>query len=163
MSGTTMHEGAEMPNHLVFERHMTASRKRIMFTHWLGEAYRRFSSSKYKQLRVRAFEKGGCTAGSSNFDASKVEVLGLKRPFRLHENGAELLSDAYRNEHFSGFANFNFRLDAAENDEEDNESSSSSSSSSSSESDDHAAPAAVAAPAAAAEPDVAFVAFESAV
>ena len=107
MAGESMHDGVMIPNFILYERHMNASRKRIMFTHWLGEAYIKFKSSKYRRVRVASWQQGACLAGTKDFDASKVEVLGLCKPFKLCH--ASLLTDEYRNEHFSGFPNFNFR------------------------------------------------------
>ena len=41
------------------DSHITASEKRILATHWVGNAYRKLKSSKYDSFRWRMFEKTG--------------------------------------------------------------------------------------------------------
>ena len=38
----------------------TASDRRILITHWVGEAYKTLLVSKYDKFRRRMFEKTGC-------------------------------------------------------------------------------------------------------
>ena len=42
------------------DSHITASEKGILVTHWVGNAYRKLTSSKYDSFRWRMFEKTGC-------------------------------------------------------------------------------------------------------
>ena len=42
------------------DSHITASEKRILVTHWVGNAYHKLTSSKYHSFRWRMFEKTGC-------------------------------------------------------------------------------------------------------
>lgn len=39
---------------------LTMCEKRMLVTHWFGEAYQKFMSMKYFKLRIAAFECSGC-------------------------------------------------------------------------------------------------------
>ena len=54
-----MHEGELLANYLMSERPFIVSRTGIMFSHWFGEAYKRFRGVTYSKLRVKAWEGMG--------------------------------------------------------------------------------------------------------
>jgi hypothetical protein len=59
------------------ESHITASEKRILITHWVGNAYRKLTSQKYDAFRWRMFEKTGCLITADGSEDEKISPEGL--------------------------------------------------------------------------------------
>ena len=57
--------------------HITASEKRILVTHWAGNAYRKLCDSRYENFRWRLFEKTGCLSTADGSEDAKVSPEGL--------------------------------------------------------------------------------------
>ena len=57
--------------------HITAIEKRILITHWAGNAYRKFCDSRYDNFRWRLFEKTGCLITADGSEDAKVSPEGL--------------------------------------------------------------------------------------
>ena len=52
--------------------HITASEKQILVTHWVGNAYRKLTSSKYNSFRWRMFEKAGHLITADGSEGKKI-------------------------------------------------------------------------------------------
>ena len=94
-------DGVEELNWQWWERGLTASERRILVTWWLGAAYEKACSAKYKPTFHRAWSIGGCLAG-----------LHTSHPF-VKGHGSVYVSDhlqfedeAYFDANFSGSPNF---------------------------------------------------------
>ena len=100
-------DGAEkhVPNYQRFEQKMSAKDKRVLFSHWLGNAYTIFKQEKYRKVRTRAWEKGGAAACSAGFSHKQVSVVGLGRVIRDPALEAEPPQE-YLDDHFTGFEGF---------------------------------------------------------
>ena len=59
------------------EKRLCVKERRILLTHWIGEAYNRFLSSKYDTSRYRCFEKIGCLITADGSEDSKIQPEGL--------------------------------------------------------------------------------------
>ena len=59
------------------DSHITASEKRILVTHWVGNAYRKLKSSKYDSFRWRMFEKTGWLITEDGNEDEKIQPEGL--------------------------------------------------------------------------------------
>lgn len=59
------------------ETSFSAKERRILITHWAGEAYKKLLTSEYDNLRLRVWQKTGClmTADTSEDDLIKPEGL----------------------------------------------------------------------------------------
>ena len=57
--------------------HITASEKRILITHWAGNAYRKLCDSRYDNFRWRLFEKTGSLITADGSEDAKVYAEGL--------------------------------------------------------------------------------------
>ena len=56
---------------------ITASRKRILISHWCGNAYRKLTSSKYDDFRRRLFTKTGCLITADGTEDHLISPEGL--------------------------------------------------------------------------------------
>ena len=54
-----------------------AKQRRILITHWVGEAYNRLSGEKYASSRYRCFEKTGCLVTADGSGDDKIQPEGL--------------------------------------------------------------------------------------
>ena len=52
--------------------HITDSEKRILITHWTGNAYRKLCESRYDNFRWRLFEKTDCLITGDSSEDAKV-------------------------------------------------------------------------------------------
>ena len=59
------------------ETKLSAQERRILLTHWIGEAYRKFRSETYAASRYRCFEKTGCLISADGSEDSKIKPEGL--------------------------------------------------------------------------------------
>ena len=55
----------------------TASERRILITHWVGEGYRKLLNSTYDSYRWRLFQKTGCLLTADGSDDHLVQPEGL--------------------------------------------------------------------------------------
>ena len=51
--------------------------RRILITHWVGNAWQELCSSKYDQLRKRCWEKTGCLITADRLEDAKITPEGL--------------------------------------------------------------------------------------
>ena len=56
---------------------MTASDRRVLISHWLGEAHRKIVNTVYDRVRYRSFEKTGCLITADGSEDSKIQPEGL--------------------------------------------------------------------------------------
>ena len=54
------------------ERKLDVKARRILITHWVGEAYQRLMSDEYAQTRWRSFEKTGCLITADGSEDHKI-------------------------------------------------------------------------------------------
>ena len=52
-------------------------KRRILITHWVGEAYSKLMGDDYSKSRWRSFEKTGCLTTADGSKDSKIEPEGL--------------------------------------------------------------------------------------
>ena len=57
--------------------HISASEKRILITHWAGNAYRKLCEPRYDNFRWRLFAKTGCLITADASENAKVTPEGL--------------------------------------------------------------------------------------
>ena len=83
------------------EKKLTTSERRILMTHWVGEAYERLQSEEYNQTRYRCFEKTGCLITADGSNDSKIKPEGLHDyivaealPVQVAEDAAECCTRA---------------------------------------------------------------------
>ena len=60
------------------DKKLTAKKRRILITHWVGEAYSQLMTDEYSQSRWRSFEKTGCLITADGSEDSKIQPEGLK-------------------------------------------------------------------------------------
>ena len=60
-----------------YRSHINASEKKILITHWAGNAYRKLCDSRYDNFRWRLFEKTGCLITADGSEDAKVFPEGL--------------------------------------------------------------------------------------
>jgi len=60
-----------------YRKRLGAKERRILLTHWIGEAYNRFLSPEYDTWRYRCFEKTGCLITADGSEDSKIQPEGL--------------------------------------------------------------------------------------
>eukprot|EP00795_Rhopilema_esculentum_P014944 gene14944-biopygen848 len=56
---------------------LDVKKRRILITHWVGEAYNRLSSESYASSRYRCFEKTGCLITADGSEDKKIQPEGL--------------------------------------------------------------------------------------
>ena len=56
----------------------TASERRILLTHWIGDAYRKLLDNKWDSYRYHLFEKTGCLVTAGGSDDSLIQPEGLR-------------------------------------------------------------------------------------
>ena len=78
------------------EKNLITSERRILMTHWVGEAYERLQLEEYNQTRYRCFEKTGCLITADGSNDSKIKPEGLHDyavpnalPVQVAEDAAE--------------------------------------------------------------------------
>ena len=59
------------------EKKLTAKERRILITHWVGEAYKKLQSDQYKNSRFRCFQRTGCLITADGSDDDKITPEGL--------------------------------------------------------------------------------------
>ncbi len=59
------------------EEKLGAKQRRILRTHWVGEAYKRLSGDSYGPSRYRCFEKTGCLITADGSGDDKIQHEGL--------------------------------------------------------------------------------------
>ena len=52
-------------------------KRKILITHWVGEAYSKLMRGDYSKSRWRSFEKTGCLIMADGSEDSKIEPEGL--------------------------------------------------------------------------------------
>ena len=112
------------------KRFGTASKKRILATHWFGEAWKQLLE-KPDALR-RAFEKGGCSQ-VMGLDTSKIDIPGFHGNITVDMDEAWTDKD-YVAEYFSRYPAFKFSSKLLDEKDESEDSSAEESSSAASES-----------------------------
>ena len=56
---------------------LKAKNRRILITHWVGEAHRQIMTDKYKHCRRRFFERTGCLITADGSDDAMIQPGGL--------------------------------------------------------------------------------------
>ena len=56
----------------------TSKERRILITHWIGEAYEKLTSVEYDHLRLRVWQKTGCLITADGSDDQLINPEGLK-------------------------------------------------------------------------------------
>ena len=69
----------------------SAKGRRMLISHWTGEAYKILISAKYDDFRWRMFEKTGCLITADRSDGEKINPEGLPNykvcpPFLIDPN-----------------------------------------------------------------------------
>ena len=59
------------------ERPYTAKERRILISHWAGEAYKKLCSTEYDAFRVKIWQKTGCLMTADGTDDDRVQPEGL--------------------------------------------------------------------------------------
>ena len=59
------------------ERKLDVKARRILITHWVGEAYQRLMGDEYAQTWWRSFEKTGCLITADGSEDHKINPEGL--------------------------------------------------------------------------------------
>ena len=59
------------------DKKLTASDRRVLISHWLGEAHRKIVNTVYDRVRYRSFEKTGCLITADGSEDSKIQPEGL--------------------------------------------------------------------------------------
>ena len=60
------------------ERGLTAKDRRVLITHWAGEAWNKFVSEEYDSFRLKAWQKTGCLMTADGTDDDLVKPEGLE-------------------------------------------------------------------------------------
>ena len=60
------------------DRSFTASDRRILLTHWVGEAHRIIAKPIFDSVRLRCFQKTGCLITADGSDDEKIKPEGLE-------------------------------------------------------------------------------------
>ena len=116
-----MHEDSRGNLHyLAWERGcMTASQKRVLLTHWIGEAWHKLTTSPtYHKVLRRAFETGGCNMAVPG-QPLLVKILGMEGATDFGDLDKPWVDTAFANYHYSRAPNFVFSDKAG--DEKDEE------------------------------------------
>ena len=56
----------------------TSKERRILITHWIGEAYEKLTSAAYDHLRLRVWQKTGCLITADGSEDQLIKPEGLK-------------------------------------------------------------------------------------
>lgn len=56
----------------------TSKERRILITHWIGEAYEKLTSAEYDHLGLRVWQKTGCLITADGSDDQLIKPEGLK-------------------------------------------------------------------------------------
>eukprot|EP00112_Aurelia_sp_Birch-Aquarium-sp1_P017284 Seg3990.4 transcript_id=Seg3990.4/GoldUCD/mRNA.D3Y31 product="hypothetical protein" protein_id=Seg3990.4/GoldUCD/D3Y31 len=59
------------------ERKLDTKQRRILITHWVGDAWELLQGNEYKESRYRCFEKTGCLITADGSDDDKINPEGL--------------------------------------------------------------------------------------
>ena len=60
------------------ESSFSAKERRILITHWVGEAYKKLAGSEYDNLRLRVWQKTGCLMMADGSEDGLIKREGLK-------------------------------------------------------------------------------------
>ena len=60
------------------DQNFSASDRRILITHWVGEAYKSLTDTKFDHYRRRLFQKTGCLLTTDGTDDDLVQPEGLQ-------------------------------------------------------------------------------------
>lgn len=60
------------------ESSFSAKERRILITHWVGEAYKKLAGSEYDNLRLRVWQKTGCLMTADGSEDGLIKPEGLK-------------------------------------------------------------------------------------
>ena len=60
------------------EEKFTAKERRILITHWAGEAYNKLSTSSYDNFRKRMWQKTGCLITADGSDDNLIQPEGIQ-------------------------------------------------------------------------------------
>lgn len=73
-----LEEGDNVERWIGNQNKFTASDRRILLTHWIGEAHRIIAKSVYDSVRFRCFQKTGCLITADGSDDDKIKPEGLE-------------------------------------------------------------------------------------
>jgi hypothetical protein len=73
-----LEEGDNVERWIGNQNKFTASDRRILLTHWIGEAHRIIAKSDYDSVRFRCFQKTGCLITADGSDDDKIKPEGLE-------------------------------------------------------------------------------------
>ena len=73
---------------------MFLKERRILITHWVGEAYKKLAGSEYDNLRLRVWQKTGCLMTADGSEDGLIKPEGLKSyivppPFLIYSQPEE--------------------------------------------------------------------------